>query len=455
MQTLKGLLWFAAVLLMILSFPLQVYSRSPYPSLIPYLLISVVLLLSVRPANQASRTMDAPPRSSNIQLLVSIYLFLVAINTTWQVAFEIIAPIEGINALVVYLLPAVCYWYFRRTASENEIKFVFAAMATGGLVVGAYFAYDSYLKLALGEVSDYAQQAFQYSLERSNFTLEEANDTRIRAGFRSFGLLQSHSVSGAWVSLGAFATLALLPSHSRTIRRTVTAVFGSMVVLGLNFTAIIAFFIVIILLEFGGVATARRRGTEILHNAVPLALVVAALFGVAFWVAGDVMANTIFESFSAQRQFALGGDAETTGLLRGTLDTINAYLRHSYEYPLTLVFGDGFSTFGLPKGGDTGFVESMATFGVLFYVTILFGLLSLIMSAIRQIQQGGRQLPARGQADDHTLLKFAVCVTMLVLITDGHYSIWTAKSVLPIVFFALAIFERYLRLPRRVSFLGV
>jgi len=37
----------------------------------------------------------------------------------------------------------------------------------------------------------------------------------------------------------------------------------------------------------------------------------------------------------------------------------------------------------------------------------------------------------------------------MVLISEGHYSVWAAKSVLPIVFFALALYDRYLTAPHR------
>ena len=42
------------------------------------------------------------------------------------------------------------------------------------------------------------------------------------------------------------------------------------------------------------------------------------------------------------------------------------------------------------------------------------------------------------------MLRFALCVTLLILVTEVHYTVWTSKSVLPIVFFALALYDRYL-----------
>lgn len=444
-------------MLTVLSYPIQVYTLSPYPSLLPYALIGLVAGVTMLPATQGMRKVRGPrPRASNIGLMVAIYGFLVLANTAWQGALGAISVTYAMNAIAIYFLPIVWYLYFRRAGSEPEIHAILIASVVAGLIVAVYFAYDSYVKLALGGLTDYSRLAFEYSMSRVEMTLEEANDTRVRLNNRSFGLLQSHAVSGAWVALGAFAALALLPANYRLLRRSVVIAFGTMLVLGLNFTAILAFAIIIFLMEFGGFSMKRGATMDVLRNIVPLTIVLAVLTGVTFWIAGDAMSDWITYYFSSQTDIALGSSEVERGLLLGAWDSISGYLEHTARYPLTLLVGDGFSTWGLAKGGDTGFTESMARLGILFYTAVLFGLIALVRSALRQVKaMTGEPAAGVGTLDKRRILRFSICVTLLVLICDGHYSIWTAKAVLPLMFFVLALFERYLNMGRRVSFLGV
>jgi hypothetical protein len=452
----KCLLWFCAVLLTALAYPIQVYTSSPYPSLLPYALIGIVMGLTMLPESQGMRrSRVSARRGSNIGLMVGIYAFLVLANTVWQGTLGAITETYAMNALAIYFLPIIWYYYFRRSASAPEIQAVLVAAALAGMIVGVFFAYDSYVKLALGELSEYSRRAFEYSMSRVDMTLEEANDMRIRLNDRSFGLLQSHAVSGAWVALGAFATLALLPSTYRLLRRTTIITFGTMIILGLNFTAIFAFAIITFLMEFGGLSMVRGRQTEILKNIVPLLVVVSGLTALSYWVAGDVMSQAITFFFTNQTDLALGRGEVERGLVLSAFDSIGGYLEHTARYPITLLVGDGFSTWGLAKGGDTGFTESMARLGLLFYVTVVFGLFTLVRSALAQIKAMSAGQGAIGGLDPVRLLRFSICVTLLVVISDGHYSIWTAKAVLPFVFFVLALFERYLDARRGVSFLGI
>jgi hypothetical protein len=446
----KSLLWFIAIIFLVFSFPLQVYTMSPYPSLLPYLIISLIVLLTLfRPGTGMTNGINIC-QNHKINFMVFGYVIILLLNTTWQTAFGVISAYEGISALVIYLLPVIYYWYFRRIASEQEIRTVLVAMVIAGLIVGVYFAYDSYLKLALGRVSDYAYAAFQYSLERGKMDAEDANIARVNLGSRSFGLLTSHSVSGTWVILGALAALALVPLNRRVIRCAVIFLFGTMLLLGLNFTTIIAFFIVIVLLEVGVAFVSRRRPVEIIGSFLLLALMVTSAVGIALWVAGDDMSIYMLESVSIQKGLVLGTGGSHVSLIGMVINTMGSYVEHIFTFPITLLLGDGFSSFGLMKGGDVGFIESMAKFGLPFFCAIVFGLLFLMSSGVRQIKalNGGKATDAV-ELFPGRILQFAICVTLLVLITECHYTVWADKSILPIVFFILALFGRYLSLPPR------
>ena len=448
LQAIKNLLWFCTLLLVALSFPVQVYTQSPFPALLPYLLIVLIMLL---PSGKRSSMRVARRDSGNINLMVGIYIVLVLLNTAWQSMFGVITFEGGASAIAVYLLPVVFYWYFCNAASEEEIRWSIAAMVVAGLFVGIYFAYDSYTKLALGQLSDYSRAAFEYSVSRAGGS--DVNALRVSVGYRSPGLLESQPVSGAWTVIGALATLTCLPRNRRVPRLIVVLLFGTMLFLGLNFTTIIAFSFIMIVLEFGGFLVARHRISSIITNLISLALVVAILAGVALWVAGDEMSEFILLNLSSQTDLALGIENERGSYLDLALEYLGSYYDHVSNFPIALLSGDGFSTFGMLKGGDVGFVETLARFGLPYFLVVVFGLVKLIGAALRQIKAtGGRGSRWwKGELDQGSVLQFAVGVTLLVMIDEGHYSVWSAKSVLPIVFFVLALYRRYLPGLRRGS----
>lgn len=450
LSMVKNLLWFCTVLLLALAFPMQVYTKNPYPSLLPYLLIVLIILtILLSPKKGISNEINLR-QNSNINLMVVIYVFLLLLNTAWQVFFGVINFDEGISALVIYFLPIVFYWYFRRIASEQEIRAVLLAIVIASIIVGGYFVYDSYLKLALGQVSEYANEAFQYSVYRADRPMEEVNPMRVLYGSRSYGLLESHSVSGAWVVLGALAALALLPPNRKVFRRAIVLVFGTMLLLGLNFANIIAFSIIMFLFEFNGLSLLSGKvSARSIGSLVSFALIVSLMVGGTVLMVGGDMSEFILRSLSMQIDLLLGTGDLNIGMVGIAIECIEGYLQHIFNFPLTLLLGDGFSSYGLAKGGDIGYVESLAKFGLPFFFAVVIGLLGLIKSGLRQIKAMNDRPPtAREGLDPRRILQFAICVTLLVLITEGHYTVWAAKSILPIVFFVIALYGRYLSVSR-------
>ena len=109
------------------------------------------------------------------------------------------------------------------------------------------------------------------------------------------------------------------------------------------------------------------------------------------------------------------------------------------KYPIGVLIGDGYSTFGFPKGSHFGIVESLHRFGMPLFFAILIGLMSLIRHALKQMYYNSRNQPP-----ERNYLWFAVSATFYIVLADIHYSIWPTKSILPIMFINLAIFDRYL-----------
>jgi hypothetical protein len=435
---LKNVLWFCAVLLVALSFPLQVITGSPYPALLPYVIVGGILVLRSLSPTRLNGGSGTASRFSNINAMVTLYLFLLLVDTGWQASLGLIGVYQTLTAMTNYFLPIVWYWYFRRAASEYELRTVLLAIMFAGLLVGAYFAYDSYMKLALGHTTAYANQAFQYSIARHGMDEMSANTSRIAAGYRSYGLLETHSVSGAWVVFGAIAALSLLPPKRKAFRGLTILTFGAILLVGLNFTTIVAFTVIMFLVEFGGIPLlVGRLSSAVARNLAALALIGFLSVSVVLWAVGGPMSEFILRNLVGQKDIALGtGDLglSMSGLVRSYF---SSYVQHVSDYPLTLLLGDGFSDYGMPKGGDVGFIESIARLGLPFFLALTYGLFRLVRSAVHQIGVERALRPNR-------MLRFALCVTLLILITEVHYTVWTSKSVLPIVFFALALYDRYL-----------
>lgn len=446
--SVKSLLWFVAIMLLVLAFPIQVYVRSPYVAMVPYLPVALILLLTWFSPSKRRSSAIGRRQYRNIPRLVGVYALLVSLNTAWQTAFGVITPVEGGAALFIFLVPVLFYGYFRSRAAEREVRWVLVAIAVAGLVVGMYFAYDSYVKLALHQVNDYAILAEEYSATRAGGVLE-LSSARVSTGYRSSGLLESHSVSGAWVVLGTLAALALVPLHRPVLRRAVVLVFGTLLLLGLNFTSILAFAVIMVLFEFEGLSLLRGRlSARLLINLVTLALTVAVLVGAAFWLAGSVMSQFIVTQVSGQTELALGTGGASKTMVGLLLDYAGNYLHNIRNHPASFLLGDGYSVYGMEKGGDIGAIETLARFGLPFFVAALVGFLRLVSDAFRQVNgarrgRGGGEGPLARAG----MLQFAAGVALLVLITEGHYTVWTAKSVVPVVFLMLAIFERYLPVP--------
>ena len=82
----------------------------------------------------------------------------------------------------------------------------------------------------------------------------DINSSRISVGSRSHGLLDCAAVSFAWISLGCFAALTLVPRQQEWWRMTIVTNDGLMLLIGLNLTNIAGFVLAIFLMEFGDIA---------------------------------------------------------------------------------------------------------------------------------------------------------------------------------------------------------
>lgn len=443
---IKSILFFFVTVLLAFAFPMQVMMSSPIISLAPYAVLASVFLLT-RLQSPYSLQLRWNARKP-IMFLISVYLVLVFVQTGWQTVFGINSPGQGVSAIVIYALPVLFFVYFHSIATNHEFRAILFAMAIVGLAVGAYFVYDSYSMLVLHQLQGYSLKAFEYSQLRA--PEQEINAARISVGYRSHGLLENHAVTAAWIVLGCLAALTLLPKNQSMKRALVILVYGVMLLVGLNFTAIVGFVFVLFLMEYRGYVLLRGNISKRIILFLQLIIGGFVLIGLTLLVLpgplGEDMYAAIVKSLTAQVDLASGKTALSNSTYFGRL--ISEFISFPFnmlEFPPGVLIGSGFRSFVISGGGDYGIIETLHRFGLPFFLAIIIGLMRLIRRALKQIERG---VPDQSPATSYLL--FAASVIIYLLFTEIHYTVWSAKSILPILFVSLAIFDRYLYSPTQL-----
>lgn len=421
---------------------MQVISSSPLPALLPYLVLCSVFFFT-RLQNPYSFQLCWNARKT-IMFFITTYLALVFFQTGWQTAFGVITLDEGISAIVNFVLPVAFYVYFRSIASEQEFQAALIAIIVAGLVVGVFFVYDSYSMMVLKEVSNYSLKALEY-IELRAPNQEEVNLARVSIGYRSHGLLEKHAVSAGWIVQSCFAALTLLPKRKSKIRVTVILLYGMMLLIALNFTAMLGFIFVIILIEFKGYKLFFGIISKQFLNLLALIfagfiLIILTLFILPNSIGIDTFTE-IYRLLDVQTQI-LTGSVNTNGDYTYVGGLINSFITLPFsmvDFPLGILIGMGFSTFSHEYGGDYGIVDNITRLGFPFFLAILIGLSRIIMRAMKKID--GITLHSYSEVN---YLWFAITMTIYMIFADLHYSILVTKSLMPIFFLNLAIFDRYL-----------
>jgi hypothetical protein len=442
-RVIKSFLLFTCTLLLAFAFPFQVASSSALPSLIPYIILIIIFALTKlqKPYSLQLRWNARKP----IIFMINVYLALLVFHTGWQTILGFITLDNGISAIVNFFLPVLFFVYFRNIATNEELRILFLAISLVGLIIGLYFVYDSYSMLVLGKLNDYSIQAFEYSQLRSPDL--EVSESRVSVGYRSHGLLENHAVSAAWIVIGCFSTLTLLLDGQRVKRGFVIALTGVILLISLNFTAIVGF--VFLMFMFEG------RGYKLLQGVIPMrlaklltqVLISVIVISLASFKLIDAeytdMVGVIYNSLSGQMSVATGStEIQGSTYFIRLLSAFISYPNDIFEYPPGLLIGDGFSAFGMTKGGDYGIVETLHRFGIPFFVAIILGLIGLVCRILKKAEN---VVPEQSVVMSY--LWFGAGVVTYLMFTEIHYSVWSSKSILPILFICLAIFDKYLYRP--------
>jgi hypothetical protein len=233
-------------------------------------------------------------------------------------------------------------------------------------------------------------------------------------------------------------------------RILVISAYGVLLVLGLNFTGICAFLFAIFLVEFKGHYMLRgvidRRGfLELIYSMIAFT---AILLIIIAFVGFDLI--QIIQKFSKEQYDVVSGAQisreDGLGYFGGMLSNLTAFPINMLKFPPAILIGDGFTHgFGVvEKGGDYGFIETLHRLGLPLFFVVFFGLISMIRRSIWQIQYLNRTKNRNAR-----YLQFASFVIVYLIVSEIHYTLWSSKSILPILFLCLAIFSSYLPPPSR------
>ena len=165
---------------------MQVKVMSRWPTMIPYLFIIIsFLLVKFRLPKRINLL-----RWNGMDLFISFFIFLVLFHALWQLIFGFLTINSAASSIFIFIFPTSLYIYFARYSKEIEIKAALIAIVIAVIISGLFFTYDSILKLAFGEISDYSIQAEIYEMSRANL-INETTSGRASLNYRSQGLLKT------------------------------------------------------------------------------------------------------------------------------------------------------------------------------------------------------------------------------------------------------------------------
>ena len=443
---IKSCSWVSAILLLALAFPLQVLSNSPSIALLAYFPILLIYILPARHRASPQERSDLA-RLKGIDIAVILYFVLIFGHIFVAVLMNEISGLEWIRQTILFLFPATVYIYVSRFAREKEFKSICFGIVVAALIVGLYFVYDSFAKLVLGKLGDYQVRANEYSMVRMGVGADAINLARVSVGNRSMGLLESHTASGAWIGFGAFASFVLLSASSETLRWTVGLAWLLLLVAGINFTSILGFLItVVIVYAWRGAGmnsllkirrSAFRRAAT--FSCLALAAALAAFFySTAF---SDRISGLITLQLSKIFTTNIDSANSDASWVSWTLLAVKSYAQSVARHPFVLLFGTGPVVSDIfVRGGDVGFLETMALLGIPFVGLVVLGLVKMSRAVLKQLRL--EDIAQSGFAP-RGLLEFSLATILYVAIFEAHYSVWAYKSVLPILFIALGLVRRY------------
>jgi hypothetical protein len=432
---IKNILWFFIVCFFVFAFPLQVYFNSTFPILLPhfFLLIFIFLFFKLKINNYAN---ILEVRISLMTILILLFVICLIVNPICQFLFFLIPTSELLTIELNFLLPFFCFVYFSNYCSITEKKIFILAIFLSGLLIGIDFAFDSYVKLATGHIREYSYKAYEYSQMRAG--MNEITDSRINPFFRSMGLLESHSISASWIAFSAFSAFYVINKEKKFIRNFITILSFLLLFISLNFTAILCFSLVYLIYY----TNFFRSTVNIFKTLVFITILTTVIFLLIYFILGPAFYEIFSDNIFNQVSFLFNNSERVSHS-----DILSRYPLKEYiiAHPFSLIFGNGYCSTGLSQGGDLGFLESIFILGIPLYLLLFIGSIIIMRYSYLQIFGKISFNNSKTVIQNNKELLFAISIFSFIFFSEIHYSIWVAKSIIPILYFSLALILKNLK----------
>ncbi len=460
---LERTLLILAVLLLAFAFPFQVLAGSPFPSLLPYAVLGLAFVIRIR-AGYGVFSGIAINRLTLVDWWVSLYGFLFVAHLVCNFAIGSIGLMELGSNVVNFLLPLSFYLYFRLFPNGEAIKSVMIGVVIASVMIAGYSVVHAFLKMLYWPTTSTSAPSsvnlfnvlewFQHAAaDYSRLRMNEGDDFSKKLmryyGPRSSGLLESHSVSAAWIAFGMFGALGLIGQLRRSwLDLLVGSIFLGMLLIFQYYTAIFAAAISLLII----VLPLPRNRLSVCAKIEPKSLVVDNFYGqykqdrliavlIFFICFGFAFAVSVNDNYLANIETMLSIQLNlifgSGGYVILVLGKFHEYMQYLKSFPCVALFGDGmgiYYPYSFNKGSDIGIVESMARLGIPMLVFVLTAVVTLVYRML--LRKGA--VTTDGHKQDG-LLTFAVGIMVYVVINDAHYSIWPTKSIFPILMMVCAL----------------
>jgi hypothetical protein len=411
---------FLNILLIGLSFPIQVLLNTSFVYVLP-ILLTIALFIKLN----KKLTKIKFDRTDIFILILSI---LIMINSFTQ----FITSNFDINILVnlfTFSVSVQLYIYFKFYKNDNALRYFILAILIIGIISAAFFIYDSYYKFFLFEPTNFSKLATEYQNYRSN---DEGVTSRSLIDYRSAGLLDKAPISAAYVSFALFVTLSGFKFKYKLITYILTFFLSFALLLSLNFTAIICTIISICLINF--------RMLTLIYNRINLRLIKLPII-LLFCLSTVIFLFLLYTE---------------TDFLKSLLNTYNTFIFSSttneptlssrlYEEAIKIftnqsniisfILGDGYPGNyynDYPKGGDFGFIDNMIGMGIFLYIYFIFLIFKNCIYNFKKYKL----------TTNYNFINLTILILVYVVLMDIHYSILFFKSINPIFFIALGILSK-------------
>lgn len=423
---------------------LQVVFKNELMGIIPYLLLALTLPKALKQwrANMRARHYNLPIDRIDVAIIALILLSTAHIATGYFSGN--VALWDTLRCFVIYILSFWAYFYLRNVADISETRGILFAIICAAIIIGLHWVYATYTKMVLRDPGDFARMSYEYVKYRNGFIDDQVNVSHLRGEYRSYGLLEKHTSSGAIVAIGGIALLSILAAGRKlALSIVVICAFFSILSVGMATTAWASFLLIVPVLMF--LADKERRWTAAAASAVSMLCVI--LIGAAILSQtnmGENMRQHIAQMGKVQLSYLLNfnisPDNKDVSFLSLYIREADALVAYFLEHPLYILVGEGFMGYAgvhYPRGGDVAFAELLITYGLpvsIFLLAIIFDSMRRSCLAIRS---------STLSSETAALLIFSIGTLCFLLLSLSHYNTFFNKSFFILLPASLGIIRRY------------